>query len=219
MLDRAEIATTVIRPDLGQPILTIPDAIDGVVVMGGPMGVYESDTYPHLRDEMRLLERALARRIPTLGICLGSQLLAAVLGAPVRKAPHKEIGWLPVMWDIAASHDPLFHEVSWQPLTVLHWHGDAYPLPSGTVALAHSAETECQAFRYEEQAYGVLFHMETDAAQIERMASTFADELESAHVDREALVRDAHRYAASTGVAARRVFGAWTKQIHTHITE
>jgi GMP synthase (glutamine-hydrolysing) len=90
MLERAEIATTVIRPDLGQPILTIPDAIDGVVVMGGPMGVYESDTYPYLRDEMRLLERALARRIPTLGICLGSQLLAAVLGAPVRKAPRKE---------------------------------------------------------------------------------------------------------------------------------
>lgn len=216
MLDRAQIATTVVHTDQGQPFPTIPDGIDGLVVMGGPMGVYESDTYPQLRDELRLIERTLARRLPILGVCLGSQLLAPVLGAPVTKGQRKEIGWLPVMWDVAASHDALFHEVSWQPLTVLHWHGDVYPLPAGATALAHSAQTACQAFRYETSAYGMLFHMETDVAQVERMASTFTDELRAEQIDPATLIDAAHRYTASTGVAARRVFGAWANVVQTH---
>lgn len=219
VLDRAGVDVTVIRTDQGQPVPTIPDGIDGVVVMGGPMGVYESETYTQLRDEMRLLERSLARRLPVLGVCLGSQLLAAVLGAPVRPAPRKEIGWSPVMWEVAASHDTLFHEVSWQPLTVLHWHGDAYPLPTGAITLARSAETACQAFCYNHSAYGILFHMEADATQVEQMSTAFADELHAAGVDPSTLIADTLRYSASTGIAARRVFGAWANQIRITSSE
>jgi GMP synthase (glutamine-hydrolysing) len=127
----------------------------GLVVMGGPMGVYEADQFNHLRAELRLLRGALANDIPTLGICLGSQLLAAAADAKVFKGPAPEIGWAPVT---LTAEDPWLAgwPTAFEPL---HWHGDTFDLPKGAVHLASSATYSNQAFRLG-SALGLQFHVE-----------------------------------------------------------
>src|SRR5260221_3932023 len=101
------IGVAVTRADLGEPVPVDLDGAVGLLVMGGPMGVYEADRYPYLAAEQRLIERALRADVPALGICLGSQLLAATLGARVGPGPRKEIGLLPVTRRAATDDDPL----------------------------------------------------------------------------------------------------------------
>ncbi len=127
----------------------------GVVVMGGSMGVYESDRYPFLRSEMALLREALDRGCPTLGVCLGSQLLAAAGGARVFPGPDPEVGWLPVE---RVAEDPWL--AGWPGrFEPLQWHGDTFDLPSGATLLASSTAYRHQAFRLG-AALGLQFHVE-----------------------------------------------------------
>ena len=168
----------------------VPDSLApyaGLLVMGGPMGVYEQDIYPHLTAELRLITEAVRAEKPILGICLGSQLLAAALGAPVAPGPAKEIGWHPVTLASDAATDPLFTGLP-ATFTAFHWHGDAYPLPLGTVPLASSAITPCQAFRYGYNAYGLLFHLEVTAGMVRDMVTTFEDEVTAAGLDGAAIL-------------------------------
>jgi GMP synthase (glutamine-hydrolysing) len=157
----------------------VPTALQdacGLIVMGGPMSAYEADQYPHLRDEFKLMESALALGRPVLGVCLGSQLLAHVLGAKVYAGKRKEIGWYPVSLTDAASEDPLWTGVP-STFTAYHWHGDVFDLPANTELLASSALTPHQAFRHGTNAYGILFHMEVTRPLIQTMTETFTDEL------------------------------------------
>jgi GMP synthase (glutamine-hydrolysing) len=141
------------------PLPQTIEAYKGVILMGGPMGVYEQDRYGHLTSEMRLMAQAAKENKPVLGVCLGSQLLAAALGASVSKSGFKEIGWHPVTLTDSAMHDPLWSGVP-RSFHALHWHGDIFTLPNGALSLARSDLTEFQAFRYGANAYGFLFHME-----------------------------------------------------------
>ena len=131
----------------------------GLVVLGGPMGVYEHNRYPFLEAAMRLIDQALKEEKPVLGVCLGSQLLAAVLGASVTHGPQKEIGWHPVELNAAASDDLLMADME-RSFVGYHWHGDIFEVPQSATALASSAQTACQAFVHGLSAYGILFHME-----------------------------------------------------------
>ena len=149
-----------VRPYAGEPVPARCDA-DALVVMGGPMGVYESDRYPHLSDELRLIEATVADGRPVIGTCLGSQLLAAALGARVYPNTRKEIGWHDVELTDAARDDALLGGVP-RRFTPVHWHGDIFDLPAGAVHLAASAITRHQAFRYGANVYGLLFHLELD---------------------------------------------------------
>jgi len=142
-----------IRSYAGESIPATLGETAGLIVMGGPMGVYESARYPFLLEEMRLIGEALRAGTPILGVCLGSQLLAGTLGAQVVRAASKEIGWHPVTLAASAKEDRLWSGVE-QSFMAFHWHGDIFELPQGAVALASSAATACQAFRYSEQAYG-----------------------------------------------------------------
>jgi GMP synthase (glutamine-hydrolysing) len=150
------------RTDLGEA-LPDADAIAALVVLGGPMGAYETVAHPHLLEEQHLLEDAVARGLPVLGICLGSQLLAAALGARVYPGPAPEIGVSDVKLTAAGADDPLLGPAG-PTFPAFHWHGDTFDLPSGGVHLASTRTYPHQAFRVGNRAWGLQFHIELDRA-------------------------------------------------------
>ena len=156
------LAVHTVKPLAGQP-LPDHDEVAGAVVMGGPMGVDETDRHPALAAEREWLAEAARREMPVLGICLGAQLLACALGAEVRAGEGPELGFAPV--EILDSEDPILGALA-PSTTVLHWHGDVFDLPDGAQPLARSAKTEHQAFRHG-STWGVLFHPEADFALLE----------------------------------------------------
>jgi len=184
----------------------------GLIVMGGPMGVYEQAKYPFLRDEMRLIESALAMGRPVLGVCLGSQLLAAVLGAEVKKGERKELGWHVVTLAEFAAQDPLFAGVR-PEFWPFHWHGDVFSLPKQAIGLASSRQTPCQAFRYGKNAYGILFHLEVTREQISQMLSAFAEELREAGGDAAEITEQIPRHLPVLQEIAGDVFGRWASTL------
>lgn len=143
------------------------DKYQGLVVFGGWMGVYEADRYPHIKVECQLIEDALKRNIPVLGICLGSQILAHVLGASVRKHEEKEVGWHEVELTDEGRSDPLLAHFGPRE-RMFQMHGDTFDIPKGAVHLARSKICAGQAFRYGDKAYGLQFHLEVDQAMIDR---------------------------------------------------
>ncbi len=156
------IASRIYRMDRGA---AAPGAeeMDGLVVMGGPMGVYEAEWHPHLKAEVALLGRMVAARRPVLGVCLGAQLLAAALGATVERGPALEIGAGEAELTEAGRTDAVLGgDGVGATLPVVHWHQDTFALPAGAVRLASSAMYREQAFRYGERVYGLQFHLEVN---------------------------------------------------------
>lgn len=147
------------------------DRYRGLIVLGGPMNVDEQHRYPHLKTELKAIEAALRQGKPVLGICLGAQLLAHVLGGPVRKHERHEIGWYDLHTTDAGRSDPVLGVLGEQA-PVFQWHGCTYGLPSGAVHLARTETCEQQAFRWGEKAYGFQFHLEMDEPLIERWLAT-----------------------------------------------
>jgi GMP synthase (glutamine-hydrolysing) len=144
----------------------VPKLYNGLIVLGGPMGVYDADQYPHLAQEKAIIQLAAKNNLPVLGICLGAQLIADALGARVYPSGIKEIGWYDLTPTEAAKEDPLFHALKAKE-KVFQWHGDTFDLPHGTVHLAYSPLCVNQAFRYGRGVYGLQFHLEVDSAMIE----------------------------------------------------
>jgi GMP synthase (glutamine-hydrolysing) len=198
------IALRTIRTFAGETVPVRCDA-EALIVMGGPMGVYERDRYPHLGDELRLIESALAAGRPIFGTCLGSQLLASALGARVYPNTRKEIGWHEVALTEAAGADAVLREAP-RRFTPVHWHGDVFDLPAGAVNLAASALTPHQAFRYGDNAYGLLFHLELDRPHLDSWMRAFAPELEAERIAAETIIGDADRRLARSAAVGRRVF-------------
>src|SRR5574337_3898 len=149
----------------------------GLLVMGGPMSVNDEADYPWLRTEDRLLKEALALDFPTLGICLGSQLIAKAAGGTIRQGLRKEIGWYPVHLTMAARHDRLCGGFP-ESIEVFEWHGEYFDAPPGSVNLARSALYECQAFAIGRHVYGLLFHLEVTSSMIADWVKIFAPELD-----------------------------------------
>jgi GMP synthase (glutamine-hydrolysing) len=206
-LEEDGVAVQVVHTYRGEPVPADATGLDGLVVMGGPMGVDEADRHPNLGSELRLLESALGRGVPVLGVCLGSQLLAAALGARVENGPAKEIGWYPVTLEPPAREDPLFAPLP-ESFHALHWHGDVFELPKGAVRLARSERTAIQAFRHG-KAWGLLFHAEVTSRQLAEMASAFEAELEEAEVTTDTLLHGARAHHATLERLARPLFRRW----------
>jgi GMP synthase (glutamine-hydrolysing) len=143
------------------------DGYQGLIVLGGPMNVDQTDAHPHLETEVRAIDDALERGLPVLGICLGAQLLAKALGARVEPNPEKEIGWYDVSVTPEGKRDPLFAHFD-ESERLFQWHGDTFAIPDGAVRLASSAACANQAFRYGDCAYGLQFHLEVDQPLVER---------------------------------------------------
>jgi len=140
---------------------------DALVILGGPMGVYEADAHPHLKEEIAWIQEAIALDKPVLGICLGAQLIAAALGAMVKPSGTREIGWHDIDLTPDGVRDPVLGRFQARE-KVFQWHGDTYELPPGAVHLATSPTCTQQAFRFGDRVYGLQFHLEVDKPQIER---------------------------------------------------
>jgi GMP synthase (glutamine-hydrolysing) len=164
----------------------------GLIVLGGPMNVEDQDRRPHLKTELRAIEEALKQDKPVLGICLGAQLLAHVLGAPVRKLAEPEIGWYEMAMTAAGRADPVLGVLG-ERAPVFQWHGYGFDLPSGAEQLGRTETCEQQAFRFGSSAYGFQFHLEAEAAMIERWLGlpAYRDQL-------AARGRDEHAIRAAT---------------------
>jgi GMP synthase (glutamine-hydrolysing) len=180
---------------------------DLVIVLGGPIGVYETSTYPLLAREIELLRTRLAANRPTFGVCLGAQLMAHALGAAVAPSGTKEIGFSPLSLTPKGEASPLHHL---RDISVLHWHGDAFTIPGGTDHLAATAVCTAQAFSKGPNIMGVQFHPEVDAAHgFERWLIGHAAELSAAKIDPRALRTDAERFHAPLRAAGLAMFTEW----------
>ena len=184
--------------DLFRPGAPVPDTTQaaGLIFMGGPMSA--NDDLPWLRQELQLISRAVERRQPVLGVCLGAQLIAKALGSRVYQNAVKEIGWFEIHLTEAAARDALFAGIG--PVeTVFHWHGETFDLPPGAQWLAYSEACRNQAFRAGANTYGLQFHLEVTPAMIEDWCARDANRGDV----------DARRNAARLAALSSVVFGRW----------
>ncbi len=202
------------------PKVTWPrlNGIDGLVVMGGPQSVYQQARYPFLRNEIALLQDALKAKRPILGVCLGSQLLAAALGAKVTANPQQEIGWYPLMREPGADRDALC-ETFGQTETVFQWHGDTFALPKGATRLFSSPVCPEQGFRYRDNVYALQFHVEVTHAMIRAWLQVPANRAELARlqrvIDPAAIRQQTPQHIGRLGELARHVAASFCRLMST----
>jgi GMP synthase (glutamine-hydrolysing) len=197
---------TVVTVDAGiddviEPITTS----DLVVVLGGPIGADDVDRFPFLADEIAALRTRADADRPTIGICLGAQLLARALGADVTPSEHTEIGYAPLTVTPAGEHSPLRHLAD---IPVLHWHSDRFAIPDGGQRLASSAGCDNQAFAVG-NLLGLQFHLEVAQEAIERWLIGYVDSLVSAGIEPGDLRQDAANAGPALTRAARDVVAEW----------
>jgi GMP synthase (glutamine-hydrolysing) len=183
-----------------------PLAPDLTVVLGGPISAYQELTYPFLGQELALLERRLTAARPTLGICLGAQLMARALGARVYPAAEKELGWDGVQLTEAGRNGPLRHFAG---APVLHWHGDTFDLPKGAELLASTEICPNQAFSFGRQALACQFHPEITASGFERWLVGHAVELAVPGVSPAVLRQDTGRLAPNSAWRGAACLSEW----------
>ena len=190
--------------------------IDLLVVLGGPISAYEQTLYPFLTAEYRCLETRLQAGRPTLGICLGAQLMAAVLGARVYPARQKEIGWAPIRLTEAGQTSMLRHIGPDAP--VLHWHGDTFDLPVGAALLASTDLCPNQAFSWGPAALGLQFHLEVLASDIEHWLIGHACEIAALRpaTTVTTLRAETHRWAPGLAPQAANGFRHWLSGLDPH---
>ena len=168
--------------------LPLLSKFDLLVIMGGPMGVHDEAQYPWLKTEKRFIRQAMATGKIVLGICLGAQLIAQVLGANVTKNPQKEIGWFPVNMTPEARNAPVFQGIP-DEFMAFHWHGDTFEIPKDAVRIASTEACANQAFVLG-RIYGLQFHLESSRDSIERLIANCGDELkEGPHVQNADAIR------------------------------
>ena len=186
---------------------------DILVLLGAPIGVYEVGRYPFLKDEFAVIETALARGKPIVGICLGAQLIAAVLGSRVYPGREKEIGWGLLGLTPDGRKSPLV-ALAESKFRVLHWHGDTFDLPRGAIWLAETAVTPHQAFSYGNgKVLALQFRVEQHANRLERWLIGHALELSTAGVDLHKFRADTQRLGPGLEKASRKMFDDWLDQV------
>lgn len=187
---------------------------DLLVLLGGPIGAFDEDTYPFLADELALVRQRLESRRPLLGICLGAQLIARALGAKVYPLGLKEIGFGPLALT-TDGHSSVLAVLGDTP--VLHWHGDQFDMPASAVRLASTTVGANQAFSVGPTVLGLQFHLEADTRQIEHWLIGHASELAQAGIDPRVLRAKAREHQSRLAAASHAVFAAWLNGIEAAV--
>ena len=184
-----------------------------LIVLGAPINVNDEENYPFIKDEIEILETRLKSDLPTLGICLGAQLMARALGAKVYPGPQKEIGWKGLQLTNAGQQSPLKH-LSKEFTPVLHWHGDTFDIPEGAVHLASTDSVSNQAFSWKKKCLALQFHPEVTPHGMERWFIGHALEIEQSEgVSVEQLREDTKKFAYEMDVYGNAFMEAWLKSI------
>jgi GMP synthase (glutamine-hydrolysing) len=179
---------------------------DLLVVLGGPIGIYEIERYPFLKSELATIEAAVKKGTPVVGICLGAQALAAVLASRVYPGAQAELGWDELILTEEGKASPLG---VLEGLRVLNWHGDTFDLPSGATRLASTPLTPNQAFAYGPKVLALQFHVELPERDMERWLIGHTLELAKNNVNLAEMRSATSRYAPPTNAASRKLFNAW----------
>lgn len=209
LLNERGYEVTVLEPGIDD--LALAQLSDLLVVLGGPIGVYETDAYPWIGEELAVIGARLKREAAILGICLGAQLIARAAGAQVYPGDNgKEIGWAPVILTAEGQRSPL--SILDRSTPVLHWHGDTFDLPPGAILLASTDRYRTQAFAIGTNVLGLQFHIEVDPSYTERWLVGHAVELANAAVDVPGL-RSANARQGQNEETARSVFSRWLDDI------
>jgi GMP synthase-like glutamine amidotransferase len=193
---------TACRLDRGEPLPSL-DAFDWLVIMGGPMSVHDEALYPWLADEKKLIEGAVKARKRVLGVCLGAQLLADVLGARVYRNRHKEIGWFPVRLTTQASASGLFADFP-PSFTAFHWHGETFDIPSGARHLARNQACANQAFEFGGRVLALQFHLEVTPNIVQALIKNCQADLGAGR----------YQQSADQILACRKEFGIIRRLLH-----
>ncbi len=181
LFERKGVKTETINAFRNETVNNI-DSYDFIVILGGPMGVYEANKYPFLNYEFKLVEDAINKGKKVVGICLGSQIIAHVLGSKVYKGEMgKEIGWFELFPQ--NEFEFIFHD----KIEVFQWHGDTFSLPEGAVKLASTPLYPNQAFRYG-SAVGLQFHIEVTQKDIENWIEAYEEEVKKENLSRKEIL-------------------------------
>jgi len=190
-----------------------PESENLLVVLGGPISVNEQDDYPFLCVELELLRKRLALDKPTLGICLGAQLMAKALGAEVTAGPEKEIGWDKIELTELGAGSALRHLVA-DNMKVLHWHGETFDLPAGASHLACNEQYQNQAFAYGKRALALQFHPEVTAQGLEQWFIGHTGEIHNTEgLSVKRLRTETAKYARELFVQNQLFFREWLEQV------
>lgn len=180
------------------------------IILGGPIGVYDTEDYPFLQREIDLLKVRLEKNLPTLGICLGAQLIAHALGAKVYAGHAKEIGWSTLQ--LANLPNNILAPLTDVP--VLHWHGDTFDLPENATLLASSSLYPNQAFSYGHNILALQFHIEAESHAMEKWLIGHSCELNKAQINIPNLRMESQQYAPSLEQVAPQILQQFIQQLN-----
>ncbi len=202
---------------------TLPslDSFDWLVVMGGTMNIYQYQEHPWLKIEKQYIKQALQAGKTIIGVCLGAQLIADVLGAPTTQNKNREIGWFPVTFTPQLRQLPQFKHFP-EKMEVFHWHGDTFQMPADAIPFGSSQATANQGFVYNSRVFGFQFHMEYSVEAIEMMLTHCAAEMTPGpHVQTPAQIRTDiyRRVTANLKLLYRFLDAAAATQTKNHPTE
>ncbi len=208
ILKSKKVDVQILKPFKGD---SIPDHLgDGLIVLGGPMGVYEENKFPWMTNELDAIRKCLDQNLPVLGICLGSQMLAHAAGAQVFRGALPEVGWYPVTLTPEGHYDNLLLGLP-PEFEAFHWHGDTFTLPSNAVRLAGSDYYPHQIFKVGRNAYGFQCHLEVTEEMVNSWASIYAKELtpQGGPIRPERIENQLSSNAKALEIISGKVFARW----------